>query len=66
VAIRYGTVKTRSRTLYQLEKLANNKNNKWPPYVVDFFSLESRLVMVLDGSQHSEDCERPMSPVLNI
>jgi len=49
-----------------LEKLANNKNNKWPPYVVDFFSLESRLVMVLDGSQHGEDCERPMSPVLNI
>ncbi|MBB5209186.1 endonuclease domain-containing protein [Chiayiivirga flava] len=35
-----------------------------PPYVVDFICIEARLIVELDGSQHSQDVDRRREDML--
>ena len=48
----------------QLNGLKFRRQYPMPPYVVDFICIEARLIVELDGSQHSEDVDRRREAVL--
>ncbi|MBA2237496.1 MAG: endonuclease domain-containing protein [Lysobacter sp.] len=42
----------------QLDGLGFRRQHPIPPYIVDFFCDAAKLVVELDGSQHTEDADR--------
>ena len=48
----------------QLKQAKFRRQHPLPPYVVDFYCHASKLVIELDGSQHSEETDRQRTQFL--
>lgn len=48
----------------QLEGLKFRRQHPIPPYVADFCCIEKKLIVELDGSQHTESNDAPRTRVL--
>ena len=48
----------------QLEGLKFRRQHQIPPYITDFCCIEKKLIIELDGSQHTESSDAPRTRVL--
>lgn len=48
----------------QLDKLKFRRQHAIPPYIVDFYCEEKKLVIELDGGQHSEETDKDRTAFL--